>query len=89
MSLRAVPARLFSIVCDTCGLETIARQTPVEAETRAADGGWRYENNPLRHTCPWCVRKAAGTKTAAPADQLAGRAEARLAPDLATPTAGR
>lgn len=89
MSLRAVPARLFVIVCDTCGLETARAQMPVEAEVRAAEGGWRAEKNPLRHACPWCVQKATGTKTAAPADQLAGRAEARLVTGPATPTAGR
>ena len=57
MSLRAFPARLFSIVCDTCGLETAGSQMPVEAEVRAAEGGWRTEKNPLRHACPWCLEK--------------------------------
>lgn len=58
MSLRAVPARLFAIVCDTCGLETARAQMPVEAEVRAAEGGWRTEKNPLRHRCPGCAESA-------------------------------
>lgn len=65
MSLRAFPARLFSIVCDTCGLETAGSQMPVEAEVRAAEGGWRAEKNPLRHACPWCVAKRPPTTDAA------------------------
>lgn len=58
MSLRAVPAKLYLIVCDTCGLETAGQTMPVEAEVRAAEGGWRSGRNPLTHTCPWCLAKA-------------------------------
>ncbi len=65
MSLRAFPARLFCIVCDTCGIETAGSQMPVEAEQRAIEGGWRTEKNPLRHACPWCVAKRPPTTDAA------------------------
>lgn len=57
MSLRAVTAKLYRIQCDTCGVETVSCQMPVEAEVRAAEGGWRAEKNPLRHICPWCLDK--------------------------------
>lgn len=70
MSLRAVPARLFIIVCDTCGLETVAQKMPVEAELRAAEGGWRSEKNPLRHMCPWCVVKTPATLVPPPSDPM-------------------
>ncbi|MFA6031148.1 MAG: hypothetical protein WC969_14930 [Elusimicrobiota bacterium] len=57
MSLRAVPAKLYLIRCDTCGVETAGSLMPVEAELRAAEGGWRTGKNPLRHLCPWCIEK--------------------------------
>jgi hypothetical protein len=82
VSLRAVPARLFSIVCDTCGVETAGSTMPVAAELRAAEGGWRTGRNPLTHTCPWCIAKAPATKTAAPPEQLAARKEARINPTV-------
>lgn len=76
MSLRAVPAKLFTIRCDTCGVETVAARMPVEAEVRAAEGGWRTGRNPLRHACPWCVAKMTPTTDAAnqfPTTTTAGR----------------
>jgi uncharacterized protein CbrC (UPF0167 family) len=57
MSLRASDRKVFEIVCDTCGVKTAISLMPVEAEIRAAEGGWRTERNPLRHVCPWCIEK--------------------------------
>lgn len=74
MSLRAVPAKLYLIRCDTCGLETAGSTMPVAAELRAAEGGWRTEKNPLRHVCPWCVTKMPAALVPAPHDPMtAGR----------------
>lgn len=70
MSLRAVPAKLFTIRCDTCGVETVASRMPVEAEVRAAEGGWRTEKNPLRHVCPWCIAKMPPALAPAPYDPM-------------------
>lgn len=74
MSLHAAPTKAYLIVCDTCGLETVAWKMPVEAEIRAAEGGWRTEKNPLRHVCPWCVTKMPAALAPAPHDPMtAGR----------------
>lgn len=59
MSLRSLPARLYFVECDTCAVQTRSYPMPVEAEVRAAEGGWRTEKNPLRHSCPWCIAKGA------------------------------
>ena len=74
MSLRAFPAKLYLIRCDTCGVETAGSPMPVAAELRAAEGGWRTEKNPLRHVCPWCVTKMPAALAPAPHDPMtAGR----------------
>jgi hypothetical protein len=74
VSLRAVPAKLYLIRCDTCGVETAGSPMPVAAELRAAEGGWRAEKNPLRHTCPWCVSKTPAAQAPAPTEPMtAGR----------------
>jgi uncharacterized protein CbrC (UPF0167 family) len=58
MSLRASDRKVFEIVCDTCGVKTAMSFMPVEAEVRAAQGGWRAARNPLQHICPWCIEKS-------------------------------
>lgn len=84
MSLRATDCKVFEIVCDTCGVKTAMSLMPVEAEVRAAEGGWRAEKNPLRHKCPWCVAKTTPGPSVSP-----------IAPNVSSeqrnvsPTAGR
>ena len=65
MSLRALPARLYFIECDTCAVQTLGYAMPVEAEVRAAEGGWRTGRNPLTHICPWCVAKTSTSASVA------------------------
>ncbi len=78
MSLRARDQKVFFVVCDRCERQSVAGLMPVEAEIRAAEGGWRTGRKLLTHTCPWCIEKGSAPLSApAPSSHTATPATGR------------